>query len=596
MPSNKNFEDLLARGVNFHQQNNLDEARKIYVSLLNTHPNNFDLLFLLGTVNLQLNNFSESTIRLKRAISINGSVPEAYFNLGLAYEKLGKFQESIANYEHATQLQPNYIEAYVNRGNLLQALRRYQEALDSYDKAISLNPNHAESYNNRGNALQALLKTDEALISYDKAISLNPNHAESYNNRGNALQALLKSDEALISYEKAISLNPNYVDAYNNLGNLFKYLGKVTEAKNNYSRALSLNPKFLPALYNSAVISFDQGDLINAIKLYKELIAIDPKHPDGNWNLSICYLMIGNYELGWEQYEYRWLTPSAPFYQNKRLYSKPLWSGKESLNNKTIFIYFEQGYGDTIQFCRYMSLFNELGANVILQVQKPLLMLLKSLGGAINLIPDNCNPPNFDYHCPLLSLPLAFRTRLGNIPKYQSYIAPNTDKVEYWKSKLGPKNKFRVGLSWSSTSNFKDDHKRSLSFAQFANLFPNNTKDFEFICLQKEIKTSDKVAFSNANMIQFYGNELEDFSDTAALMSQVDLVISTCTSIPHLSCAMGIPTWILLSYVPDWRWLMKQTDSPWYPSATLYRQNQLGEWSSVLEQIRSDLSNINKYV
>jgi hypothetical protein len=185
---------------------------------------------------------------------------------------------------------------------------------------------------------------------------------------------------------------------------------------------------------------------------------------------------------------------------------------------------------------------------------------------------------------------------LGNIPKYQSYIAPNTDKVEYWKSKLGPKNKFRVGLSWSSTSNFKDDHKRSLSFAQFANLFPNNTKDFEFICLQKEIKTSDKVAFSNANMIQFYGNELEDFSDTAALMSQVDLVISTCTSIPHLSCAMGIPTWILLSYVPDWRWLMKQTDSPWYPSATLYRQNQLGEWSSVLEQIRSDLSNINKYV
>ena len=330
----------------------------------------------------------------------------------------------------------------------------------------------------------------------------------------------------------------------------------------------------------------------DAIKLYKELIAIDPKHPDGNWNLSICYLMTGNYELGWQQYEYRWQTPSAPFYQNRRFYSKPLWSGKESLQNKTIFVYFEQGFGDTIQFCRYALLFDQLGTNVILQVQKPLLRLLKALGGAVNLIPDDCNPPDFDYHCPLLSLPLAFQTKVESIPSYQKYISPNESNVEYWKSKLGSKKKFRIGLAWSSTSNFKDDHKRSLSFSQFANLLPDNTSDLELICLQKEIKESDKDAYSNFNNIQCYSDQFEDFADTAALISQLDLVISTCTSIPHLSGAMGVPTWILLSYVPDWRWLMHQKHSPWYPCVSLYRQNQAGEWDEVLEQVRRDLVKI----
>ncbi len=562
MVLNKNFKDLLTQAIAFHQQNNLEGAREIYASILSAHPNDFDTLFLLGTVNLQLNNFSESVTLLSKAALIDKSYPEVFFNLALAHEKLEQFDKSLKNYEFAILLQSNYVEARINYGNLLITLKQYGEALKNYDSLISLNPNYAEAYNNRGNIFQALLKMDEALSNYDKAISLNPNYAEAFNNRGN----------------------------------IFKYLGKISEAQNNYSHALSLNPNFLPALYNSAVNSFDQGDMNGAIKLYKELIAIDPKHPDGNWNLSICYLMIGNYELGWQQYEYRWQTPRAPFYQNRRFYSKPLWSGKESLENKIILVYFEQGFGDTIQFCRYVFLFHqlELGAKVILQVQRPLFGLLKCLGDAINLIPDDCTPPSFDYHCPLLSLPLAFETNLKTIPNYYQYIQPNQNKVDYWKNKLGLKTKSRVGLAWSSTSNFKDDFKRSMSFKQFTSLFPDNYDDFEFICLQKEIKSCDQETFLSANSIQFFGDQIEDFSDTAALISQLDLVISTCTSIPHLSCAMGIPTWILLSHVPDWRWLLERTDSPWYPSATLYRQKLPGDWNQVLQDMKYKLSNLSK--
>ncbi len=558
MASNKNFKTLFTCAISHHQKNNLHEARNIYKSILENYPESFEILFLLGTVNLQIKNFSESVEYLKKAIIHNNFVHEAFFNLALAHEKLGEFEESIKNYRHASILKPDYVEAHINCGNLLQSLLRYQEAIKQYDDLILSNSTCKEAYNNRGNALQALHRFEEALISFDKALSLDPTYAEAYNNRGN----------------------------------IFKNLGQISEAQNNYSRALSINPKFLPAMYNSAVNSFDRGDLNNAIKLYQQLIAIDPDHADGNWNLSICYLMAGNYELGWSQYEYRWETPNAPFFKNKRSYNVPMWTGKESIQNKTIFIYFEQGYGDTIQFCRYLLLLNQLGANVIFQIQKPLLKLLKSLGETIDLIPDDQNPPNFDYYCPLLSLPFAFQTRLENIPKYRSYLSPHQDKVIYWKHKLGPKHKFRIGVVWSSTSNFKDDIKRSMLFEQFCKLFPDNFNSFEFICLQKEIKLCDRESFFSVNSIKFFGSELEDFSDTAGLISQLDLVISTCTSIPHLSGAMGIPTWILLSHVPDWRWLMQRPDSPWYPSAVLYRQKIPGDWNDVLFKIKNALSKL----
>ena len=257
---------------------------------------------------------------------------------------------------------------------------------------------------------------------------------------------------------------------------------------------------------------------------------------------------------------------------------------------KTIFIYAEQGLGDTIQFSRYIPLLAQLGANVIFEVQQPLLNLLGNLEGVSQIIGKGEELPPFDYQCPLLSLPLAFNTRIFDIPAKVPYVFADPSKVVEWSQGFEKTIKKRVGLVWSSMSNFKGDSIRSLKLADFIKALP--LEGFEYICLQKELKESDKKFFKDYENIKFFGDDIRDFSDTAALIDNLDLVVSTCTSVPHLSGALGKETWLLLSHVPDWRWLLDRSDSPWYPKMKLYRQPTNGDWGPVLEEIRVSLEKI----
>ena len=302
----------------------------------------------------------------------------------------------------------------------------------------------------------------------------------------------------------------------------------------------------------------------------------------------MCNLLSGNFKNGWEDYEWRWKSEEISKTVGARNFSQPLWLGAESLKDKTILLYAEQGLGDTIQFCRYAQLVEERGAKVILEVQRPLVNLLKDLKGPSQIIAKGDTPTNFDYQCPLLSLPLAFKTELHTIPPTQSISTPQ-EKISEWQAKLGEKSKPRIGIVWSGSTEHKNDHNRSLTLS---NLMPHLSPYVEYICLQKELRSIDKELLSKHPQIKYFGDTLEDFTDTAALCELMDVVISVDTSVAHLASTLGKPTWVLLPYSPDWRWLLDRNDSPWYPSVKLYRQEKIHDWHGVLEKVKSDLEKL----
>jgi hypothetical protein len=371
------------------------------------------------------------------------------------------------------------------------------------------------------------------------------------------LQDLKRLEEALSSYDKAISLHEDYAEAYSNRGTVLEELKRLDEALSSYEKAISINKDYAEAY----------------------------------WNSSICYLLAGNFNEGWARYEWRWQSKSISKTAGIRKFSQPLWLGTEVLKDQTIFLYAEQGLGDTIQFSRYVSLVAGLGAKVVLEVQPSLVKLLSYLEGISQIISKGDKLPNFDYQCPLMSLPLAFKTELKTIPSVSKNISTDEKKVEKWQAILGEKTKPRVGIVWSGAVNHKNDLQRSLKLSQLITHLPS---DYEYLSLQKEISDVDKEVLIECCKIKHFGDDLKDFTDTAALCELIDIVISVDTSVAHLAGTLGKNTWVLLPYSPDWRWLLDRNDSPWYSSVKLYRQEKINDWESALVNIESDLKKLLK--
>jgi hypothetical protein len=304
----------------------------------------------------------------------------------------------------------------------------------------------------------------------------------------------------------------------------------------------------------------------------------------------LCNLLTGNFKAGWLGYEWRWKVEDSTSFQINRHFSQPLWLGEESLTDKTILLYAEQGFGDTIQFCRYVSLVAQLGAKVILEVQRPLVKLLTGLQGVSQIIAWGDTLPAFDYQCPLLSLPLAFKTELHSIPSVPQHINSDREKVIKWQTQLDEKTKLRIGLVWSGSTLHKNDHNRSLVLSRLLQCLPS---DIEYVSLQREIRDVDQEVLAQHPEIKYFGDALEDFTDTAALCELMDIVISVDTSVAHLAATLGKPTWVLLPFNPDWRWLLDRDDSPWYPSVKLYRQEKISDWDGVLDQVKIDLEKLH---
>ncbi len=519
----------------------------------------------------------------------------AHSNLGIALLHLKRPAEALASYDTAIALKPDFAEAHYNRGIALRDLKRPGDALTSYDTAIALKSDDAEAHYNRGNALRDLNRPEDALASYDRAIALRPDHADAFNNRGAALLDLKRPEEALASCDKAIGLKPDHAGAHNNRGNALRELQRPEAALASHDKAIALKPDFAQAHYNRGIALMALRRPDEALASYDNAIALKPDYAEAHWNQALGFLLVGRFEPGWRQFEWR-KRLKAPL--GLRCYAQPPWLGVEDIAGKTLFIYWEQGLGDTIQFCRYAKIAAARGAKVVLSVQQSLIELLEQIGPAIRIVGPDAVPPDFDYHCPLLSLPLALGTTLSNIPATIPYLKSNVEKSLSWKEQLGEKNKPRVGLVWSGgfrpgqTEAWNFNSRRDIPLAKLAVLKDPN---IDFYSLQKgepaelELAALIRDHWDGPHIIDFT-SRLRDFSDTAALVDNLDLVVSVDTSTAHLAGALGKPVWLLNRFDTCWRWLLQRADSPWYPTVKLYRQEKAGHWDDVVEQIKMDLT------
>ena len=542
-----------------------------------------DKAMLNGVMAAQTKRFGKALEHLNCALEIDIGNIYAYNNLGNVCLELNRYEEALANYDKAIEHNPSYADAHNNRGNVLKELHRFDEALASYNKAIEFQVDHAEAYNNRANLFQKLRRFEEALVSYDKAIELRADYADAHYNRANVLKELRHYGEALASYDKVIVFKPNFSEAYNNRGNVLQKLMHFEEALTSYNSAIEFKPDYAEAYSNRGIVLNELRRPEDALASYDRAIELMPDNASVYCDKALILLLYGNYEIGFQLYEWRWKSAQKDSFRNFR---QPHWLGSNALINKTIFIYAEQGLGDVIQFCRYVALLKQLGAKVILEVPRSLVTLLQSLPDVDNIVEAEAPLPEFDFQCPLLSLPLAFKTEVHTIPKPTAYLKVDSERFSTWRRILGEKSKPRIGLVWSGSTVHKNDQNRSLLLTDVLKYLP---PEFEYFSLQKEIRQIDQQALASSN-IKHYGEQLVDFAETAALCGLMDLVLSVDTSVAHLSAALGKTTWILLPYVPDWRWLMDRVDSPWYDSVRIYRQEENRQYAQVLERVVKDLN------
>lgn len=441
----------------------------------------------------------------------------------------------------------------------------------------------AESYYILGSFLQEKGIFDEAVQCYQKAIAVNPNFTDAHFNLGVAYQQLGQHDKAELCYRQVIALNPDHSKAYLNLGIAFKEQGLYDEASAALKNALRIKPDYAMAYYNLGNVHLAKGQYNEAMEYYKKTISIDEEYAEAHWNIALLNLLSGNFKEGWQGYEWRWKLGDLAV---KPKFDKPQWDGSD-INGKTILIYTEQGFGDTIQFIRYIPLIANRGAKVIVECEKELIALLQNIEGVYNILQKGSSLPEFDFHCPLLSLPLIFKTTVENIPSQIPYLKVDLELSKKWQDKILNNSKLNVGLTWAGNPELRRDYNRSCTFETFSQLL--KIPDINFYSLQKGDSSYQILINLEGLNILDYTEEFNDFADTAGFIENLDLVISVDTAVAHLAGALGKTVWTLLPFVPDWRWMLDREDSPWYPTMRLFRQPSIGDWKSVIERVEEEL-------
>jgi len=544
---------------------NFEKAEHYFTSALNLMPDRLSLLTNLTATYLKLDKLTDAEQIIHKTFKIHPSDETNFLNYGILCEKLFKHDEALEAYENSLIYSPQYAEAYGNRGHLLNKLERSHEALLSLNNAIALDNGYAEAYFNKGLVLSGLELPNDALQNYDKAIELNNNYAEAYCNKGLILHELKHQQKALQNLNQSVELTPGSAEAYSNRGLVLHDLNLIDDALKSYAYAIKLNPNYAEAYSNQGLAFHALNRLPEALQSYKKAIEIQSGYAQAHWNNSLTLLLTGDLLNGFKEYDWRRKIKNLQLTLKQNAFSEPIWLGNHSLENKTILLHCEQGLGDTLQFSRYTKLFNDLGAKVLLQIQKPLIDLFEQSNFPCQILNEENSIPEIDYHCPLLSLPMAFKTNLETIPNETPYLQCNSIKREIWSTRLGTKEKPRIGIAWSGSPSHQNDHNRSIDLKEFLGIM---TDDFEFISLQKEIRLQDKESLRNSP-VRHFGHFLVDFTDTAALCKHMDLVVCVDTSVAHLAGALAVPTWILLPFTPDWRWLLGREDSPWKRSVKL---------------------------
>lgn len=620
----KNFPEsymlLNVLGAAVQAQGRIEEAIQAFDRMLGLNPDFAEGYYNRGVAFSELGQTEAAVQDYSRAVELNPDFYNAHLNLGLALESLGHCDQAIQSFDQAIALAPNNAHGYNNRAFSLMNAAKLDAALKDCENAIAIDPNLPEIHNIRGliydklgkhkravnsfkqalkldpgsvqfqvnlaKSLNELEKYEQALTHCNQAIESNPNIPDAYYNRGIALQGLMQFEQAVESYDRAIELSPKASDAFCNRGICFHRQDRVEKGFADFNKAIELNPESVRAFSNRGLSHrlFGQFDL--AAKDFEKALSIDPNHGSTLFNRALLYLLTGDFERGWKEYEWRWTKSAKRIFR----YGK-VWEG-EPLSGKRIFIYGEQGIGDFIQFVRYLPQLQKMGAKVILECGKALGRLMIHFKGydRLEIKVDSKDPQlknSFDYHLPIMSLPRMFNSTLDTIPAKVPYLFADKDLKRIWHNKIENKNALGVGVVWAGNPSHKGDRRRSVKLSRFSQLKEIN--GVHLYSLQKEAHELWTDEDQETLFTRDFGPQLSDFADTAAIISNLDLVISVDTSVAHLAGALGKETWVVLPFSPDWRWLTQREDSPWYPSVRLFRQPAPGDWDNVFETVTEAL-------
>ena len=621
------MDPLFARAYAAHRDGRLADAERDYRATLDADPVHTDALHLLGVLRHQQGRHEEAVDLVGRAVALRPDDAGLQLNLGNALKALGRLDGAIERFRNALSLAPEFPLAHYNLGNAYALAGRHADAVDAFERSLRLQPNDASTYNNLGNALHATGRSDEAIAAFSRALALRPGHAGAHNNLGMALAAIGRPDEAIDQFRAALTAQPNYVAAYFHLGNTLDAVGRHAQACTAFESALALQSAFPPALLGLGNALAAQGQHAQAIPRFERAVGLDPQlalawlglgnahhalgahdaalrafdqtlrlRPDlasAQLNRALTLLTLGDLARGLPAYESRLAIASAAAPDDActtALPALPRWRG-EPIGERTLLIEAEQGFGDTLQFVRFVPLARERANRVVLTVQRELAPLVAPLAQAwrIEVAIAGEGRPKADLHCPLLSLPLALGTTLDTLPPARRYLDVPPAYRRRWRGSLGGHAKVKIGLAWSGRIQAQEN--RAISVGELAPLFA--LPGIDWLVLQPNVSDDDEHAldtFARTASIHRFGTRIGDFADTAAIVDRLDAIVSIDTSIAHLAGALGKPLWLMLPFAADWRWFTDSDRSPWYPSARLVRQPSPGEWTPVVEAIAQSLS------
>ncbi|MDB5872462.1 MAG: tetratricopeptide repeat family protein [Ramlibacter sp.] len=563
------------------------QARSSLEAALALDPQLTDVHYLLGKSLFAEADFEGAARSFQAALQLNPAFAFAHRDLARAQQSMGRNAEAAQSYEQALACDPAFVaDIGIDLAQLLVDTEQWRAALGRLDQIDPVTPRW---HMLRGAALHGLGENEKALQVLGEALASNPADLPCLHMRGNVLFGMQRYQAAIEDYERVLAAQPDVVEALSNCGAAWQKLGDRQKAIGLFEKALQLRPDYASASYNLGVCLLELGQCREAIACSDAALALNPRDANLHWNKAVGHLLLGELSLGWPEHEWRWDATALGARSSRPAVAQPPWTGSEPVAGKTILLTAEQGLGDTLQFVRYARLLAQQGAKVLLRVPDAVVPLLRDFAPGCHTVADGQSLPPFDLFCPLLSLPLAFRTGIDSVPAEVPYLRSEPELREAWRERLGERRGPRVGLVWSGNAAHKNDANRSIALRRLLSRLPAHC---QLVSLQKELRAGDDAALAEFGVFHA-GEQLQSFADTAALIDCMDLVISVDTSVAHLAGALAKPLWLLLPYLPDWRWMMGREDSPWYPTARLFRQSADRQWDGVISRVAQELEQLH---
>ena len=571
------------------------DALEHYNIALERAPERAEIHNNVGNAFLELRRYEDALKFYARALSLKANYPEAHRNVGQVFAAQRRWPEALAAADRAIALRPTYGAAHGDRGRALTELRRPVEAYVALRRALDLAPTDIDVIRQAIPVVRKLRQFDALRLLADRLLDLVPDDPEALFAKGTALWKLHRAEEAHELFQRVVEAAPNSAGAWNARGSAELQMNDVEAAVASFRRAIALDPDAGDGYSNLGVALLALHCYDEAVEATNAALARDPGLAGARFNRGLMMLQQSGFREGWRDAESRKLTEdliSSDAYRDTR-YSQPLWLGDAPIKGKTLYVYPEQGLGDSLQFIRYAPVVAGMGANVVVSVQAPLQRLLSQLAPSITVIGPRDVPEAFDYHCPMMSLPLAVHEAGLPVPASDGYLHADPTLVAGWRDRLGPRTGRRIGIAWSGNPAHANDRNRSMPLAALAPLI-QDTNDITWVVAQKDVSAADAAQLRAWRNVVQYGDQLGDFADTAALFECLDLIVAVDTSVAHLAGALGRPLWLLLPYAGEWRWSRSGEATVWYNSATLVRQTRRGDWGGVVETLRQRLASVDR--